>query len=221
MIRAANLDKGIKGSDFQVKKERILVLYRLLENTKGLTRNQTRTLADAVLIHRDKLAVLGVLKDSKKEDKGSTGSSYLNAAKGLVKSTLGIGKSNFSLTREEALWREANNFVSTISDSRFLSHRDLDTTPVEEYLRDAMVDAEETAHTYLRKLIESLVDGIGQQFFTIQKAECDKQIVREITSEEDKELGILRSEFVHRVEDLSRERSRSYVTCSLRLCPIT
>ena len=217
IMRTANLDKGIKGTDFQVKKERILVLYRLLENTKGLNRSQIRTLADAVLIRRDKQVVLGILKNGKKEDKSSSGSSYLNAAKGLVKSTansLGIGKSS-SLTMEETLWREANTFASSVSDSRFLSNRNLGTTAVDECLRDAIAEAEETAHNYFRKLIESLVDGISQQFFTIQKAECDRQIIREITSEEDKELGILRSEFVHRVEDLSRERSQSYVHCSL------
>ena len=216
IMRTANLDKGIKGTEFQVKKERILILYRLLENTKGLNRSQIRALADAVLIRRDKQAVLEILKHGKKEDKSSTGNSYLNAAKGIVKTTLGIGRSS-SLTREEALWREANNFASSITDSRFLSHRDLDITPVDvdECLRDAVVEAEETAHTYFRKLIESLVGGIGQEFFTIQKAECDRQIIREITNEEDKELGILRSEFVHRVEGLSRERSQSYVHCSL------
>jgi hypothetical protein len=71
------------------------------------------------------------------------------------------------------------------------------------------------AYAYLRNLIKSLVDGIGKQIFSIQKEECDKQIQRDVTSGEDKELGILRSEFVHHIEDLSREHSRSYVHNSL------
>jgi hypothetical protein len=43
----------------------------------------------------------------------------------------------------------------------------------------------------------------------------DRQMQRELTSAEDKELGILRSEFVRQVENMSRERSRSYVHPSL------
>jgi hypothetical protein len=59
------------------------------------------------------------------------------------------------------------------------------------------------------------VDGIAQEIFSIQKEECDKQLQEEITSGEDKELGIIRSNFVHQVEDLSRKRSRLYVHHSL------
>jgi hypothetical protein len=154
---------------------------------------------------------LELLKVASKEDKGSISGSYLNAAKGIIKNTLWIKGSK--PTREEAMWRDANKFASSVSDSDFLSR--LNTTPVDECFRDATVEAEETAHAYFRKQIESLVDGIGQQIFSIQKAECDKQMLREITSGEDKELGTLRSDFVHQVEDSSRERSQSYVPHSL------
>ena len=207
IIRTANLEKGIKGTEFQVKKERILILYRLLGSVSGLDKGQIRTLADAVLIRQDRRAALELLKVSRKADEGIVSGIDFDA----IGSAKTYNRTNNVLfpTREERLWRDANNFASTISDSRFLSHRDLDNTPFEEYLRDAMVEAEETAHSYLRKLLKDLVDGIGQQIFSIQKAECDKQIQREITAEEDKKLGILRSKFVHQVQDLSRERSRS------------
>lgn len=59
------------------------------------------------------------------------------------------------------------------------------------------------------------MDGISQQLLSIQEVEYNKQIQREIVSEEDKELGILRSEFVHQIKNQSRERSRSYVDYSL------
>jgi hypothetical protein len=212
-IHTANLERGIKSSEFQDKKERILILYYLLENVNGSNRTQTQTLADAVLIPRDNQAVLGLLKVAKKEDKGSTSGGFFAAADGFVKRTPSI-----SDTSEDALWRDANNFASSVPDSRFLSK--LKTTPVDECLRGAIVKAEEAAHTYLRKLIEFLVDGLGDQIFAIQKEECDKQIEQEITSDEDKELRILRSEFVHQVEALSRERSRSYVHFSLERWPM-
>jgi hypothetical protein len=210
-IRAANLEKGIKASEFQFKKERILILKYLLENTNGLDRNQIRNLADAV-IRRDLQSVLGLLKTTGKEDKGSTSGSYVNAAEERLKITFGTAKGS-KLTREEAMWREANNFAASVSDSRFLSQ--LHAAPVNEYLHDETVEAEETAHAYLRNLIESLVDGIGRQIFSIQKEECEWQILRDVTSGEDKELGILRSEFVHHIEDSTREHCRSYVHHSL------
>ena len=223
-MRAANLDKGIKAMDFQLKKTRIIILHYLLENINGLDRSQIRTLADAVLTRRDNQTILGLLKVAGKEDtKGSatTGSGgFFNTAKGYVKSvrntvsdtvTSVTGKSS-KPTREEALLREANNFATTVSDSRFLS--ELNAAPAHECLNDAVAEAKETAFACLRNQVESLVDGIGQQIFAIQKTDCDKQIQREVTSGEEKELGVLRSEFVHRLEDLTRDRSRSYVHSS-------
>jgi methionyl-tRNA synthetase len=153
---------------------------------------------------------LGLLtgKVASKEDKSSSSSGYfsLSAAKDRLRNW--TSKSS-KQTKEEALWREALNFASSVSDSRFLLQ--LNTAPVDECLHDATVEAQETVYAYLRKLIESLVDGIGQQIFSIQKAECDAQIQREVTSGENKELEILRSDFVLQVEASSRKRSRSYV----------
>ena len=196
-IRAANLEKGINETEFRLKKERILILYYLLENINGLDRSQIRNLAGAVLIRGDKGAALTLLKVAKMGDNGRTS--------GLFKSTVGI-RNGFDHTRE-ALWRDANNFASSISDSRFLSQ--LNTALVDECLHDAIVDAEETAHAYLKRSIESLVKGIGPQIFPILEKYCEKEMEQEITSGQAKELGILRSDFVHQVEDLSRVRSRS------------
>ena len=216
---AANLDKGIKAMDFQLKKTRIIILCYLLDNINGLDRSQIRTLADAVLIHRDNQTIFGLLKVARNEDtKGSTttgSGGIFNPAKAPAKNmgidTFTPGKS-FKQTREEALLREANYFATTVSDTRFLS--ELNTAPVHECLRDAAAEAKKTAFACLRNQVESLVDGIGQQIFAIQKADCDKQIQREVTNGEEKELGVLRSEFVHRLEDLTRDRSRSYVHSS-------
>ena len=211
IIRAANLEKGIKASEFQLKKERILILKYLLEYTNGLDRDQIRNLADAVLIRRDLRSILGLLKITGKEDKGSGG--FLDAAKDRIRTiTFGMAKGS-KPTREEAMWREANKFAASVSDSNFLLQ--LHAAPVNECLHDATAEAEETAYAYLKNQIESLVDGIGKQIFSIQKEECDKQILRDITSGEDKELGILRSEFVHHIEDSTREHCRSYVHNSL------
>jgi hypothetical protein len=212
IIRAANLEKGIKASDFQFKKERILILKYLLENANGLDGDQIRNLADAVLIRRDSQSVLKLLKISGKEDKGSVG--FFDVAKDRIKTITNFGMAKGSnQTREEAMWREANNAAASVPDSRFLLQ--LHAAPVHECLHDATVKAEEIAHAYLRNQIESLVDAIGKQIFSIQKDECDRQIQRDVTSGEEKELGILRSEFVHHIEDSTREHCQSYVHNSL------
>jgi hypothetical protein len=190
---------------FKIKKGHILTLKYLLENTNGLDRDQIRNLVDAVLIRRDLQSVLGLLKIARRKDKGSASGS-VNSAKEPRKIPFGTAKRS-EPTREEAMWREANNAAASVSDSDFLLQ--LRAAPVHECLHDAIVDAEETAYAYLRNLIESLVDDIGKQIFSIQKEECDRQILRDVTSGEDKELGILRSEFVHHIEDSSREHCRS------------
>jgi hypothetical protein len=200
--------------DFQFKKGRILILRYLLEIINGLDTSQVRTLADAVLVHRDNPTILGLLQVAGKEDKGSTsgGISLLSAAKERMKTTFGMGKSS-KPTKEEALWREANDYATSVSDARFLS--ELNAASVHECLRDYVADVKENAFSCLRSQVETLVDGIGQQILGIQKAECEKQIQRELASGEDKELGVLRSEFVHQIEDLTRDRSRSCVHSSI------
>jgi hypothetical protein len=206
-IRTANLERAIKVTEFQFKKERILIVYYLLKKNKGLNRDQIQTLADTVLNRRDAHAdtILGLLNVAEK-DKGSTIVGSIPSVTGLVKRTPPIR--NISKLTAEALWRDARKFSLSVSDSHFFSMLK-GTESIDECLHDAINAAEEIAYVYLRKLIESLVDKLGKQIFTIQKGECDKQINREITREEDTELGILRSEFVQQVEVLSRERSRS------------
>lgn len=199
----------MRDTEFHVKKERILILHYLLDNVSGLDRDQIRTLADDVHNPLEKQAVLELFKVTRKVNKGTNHGAYsgTDLSRAFGKGTLAIGSKSSSLTMGATLWRDANNYALSVSDSRFLL--DLSTAPFDECLHGATADAQETANVYLREFIESLVGGIGKRIFKIQNEECDQQIQREIRSEEDKELGTLRSEFVHRVQDLSRERTRS------------
>ena len=211
IIRAANLEKGIRASEFTIKKERILILHHLLSNINGLDRDQIRTLADAVLIRRDMPTIMELLRVSAKGDKGGASGGLFSAAKERLMSPWGRQSSRVS--KEDALWRGANNFASVVSDYDFLAQ--LKTATLDECLRDAAVEAEETAYACLTMLVDSLVSGFGQQISSMQKGECDKQIQREISSEEDRELVTLRTDFVGQIEELTRQHSRSYVLYSL------
>jgi hypothetical protein len=177
----------------------MLILYYLLDNYKGLNAKQTRSLGDAVLVGRDKQKALGVLKSFAKEEK----SGWFSVSWGGKKAVL---------SKEEAMWRNAHNYATSISDSRFLSY--LKTVPDGDFLHDAAVECEETAYECLTTQLDSLVSGIGQQIISIQKDGCDTQVQREVKSEEEKELKVSRAEFVQQIEDLCRERSRSYVAYS-------
>jgi hypothetical protein len=168
-----------------------------LENYKGLNAKQTRSLGDAVLLNRDKQKTLGLLKSFSKEDN-----------KGGWFSVFTGGKSTL-LSKEEAMWRKALNYASSISDVRFISY--LKTIPATHFLHNAAVECEGTAYHCLTTQLDSLVSGISQQILSIQKDGCDTQIQREVKSEEEKELKVSRVEFVRKIEDLCRERSRSCV----------
>ncbi len=225
IIRSADLERGIKSTEFQIKKERILVLYHLLGKLDGLDRSQIQTLANAVLDRRDSQTILGLLKDFGTRDNGDASGGIWKAAKERVTTTLkmtlrfgdegGRGSKSSKLTKEEMMWRDANHTASLPSDSRFLSQ--LKDMATHECLRDATVEAEAAAYAYLPTVVETLVDGIGKQILVAQKQECDKQIDREITSEGDREFGTLRSDFVRLIEDLYRERTSSYVPHSFKL----
>ena len=195
-IRAANFDKGIKGGDFQSKKERILILHYLCDNHKGLNAKQARSLRDAVLGGRDKQQALGLLKSFSKEENNSWISVLLK------------GKRS-TLSKEEAMWRSAHNYASSISDPRFLSY--LKAIPDTHFMRDAAVECERTAYECLTAQLVSLVSGISQQILSIQKDGCDMQVQREVKSEEEKELKVSRATFFQQIENLCRERSRSCV----------
>jgi hypothetical protein len=218
-VRAANIGKGIRASEFPSKKERILILHYLLMNISGLERDRIKALADAVLNRRDKRVILDLLKSSVKGDKSGASGGLLNSAKELFKISFGMGVEgssgsrvkNTKLTKEDTLWNEAKNFSSSVSDSGFLSWLKTPDLDLDECLRDATAEAEETAYACLATAVESLVSGIGHQILSTQKGECDKQIQREVGSVGERELGTLRSDLVRQIEDSTRQRSQSYV----------
>jgi hypothetical protein len=112
-------------------------------------------------------------------------------------------------SKEEALWRDAWNYAtSRISDSHFLSDF---MAPVYSCLNDATAEAGEIAYAYLAERIASLESMIHQKILSIQNEECNRQAQHESKSEEDRELSAHRSHFTRQIEDLSRERSKSYV----------
>jgi hypothetical protein len=209
-IRSAKLDQGIiTAAVFQSKKERILILDYLLVNTSALDRNQIQALADAVLIHRNIQTIMQLLNVAAKGDKRSAGGGLSYSTREQSSSSAG----KCSKITKESLWRGANNYALSVPDHVFLTR--LKTDSFDECLRDITADAEETAYACLTKLTESLVAGIGQQILSILKEECDKQIKRDISSQEDRELGILRASFVSQIADLTRQHSKSYVHSSL------
>lgn len=188
-IRAANLDKGI-GTDFQLKKERMLRLLYLLASYNDLTTHQFRSLCNAVLVVSDKRKTLEFLK------------------------SVAIATNKKVTHSEEVMWEDCDNYSTSMSDLRFLSY--VKTIPAADLLHAAAVECEETAYDCLTTQLDSLVHETSVQIVSIQEEEYDKQVQLEAKNEEEKgrELKDCRIKLIRQVEDLSRERSRSYVTYS-------
>ena len=111
------------------------------------------------------------------------------------------------LPKEEAIWRDAIHYASSLSDSHFLSY--VKAFPDANFLHDAAVKCEEGAFTCLRMQLDSLVSGISQKILSIQKEECNKQVTWEVNNEKEKKFKASRAMFIRKVEDLGRERPNS------------
>ncbi|KAI9437934.1 hypothetical protein BJY52DRAFT_1381767 [Lactarius psammicola] len=196
-ILAANLNKGVMGRDFQSRKGRLLILLHLLQGLQDLEAQQTLSLCDAILVSKDKQKALKLLKSFAKRERGGWQAVLWKGRESLV-------------SKEEAMWRDANTYATSLSDARFLSY--VKTIPDGNHLHDAAVECEQAAYDCLTTQLDSLVSGISHQIFSIPKEECDKQVQREFHDEEEKELKVSRVEFVRQIEDLSKERSRSRIS---------
>ena len=192
-ISDASFDNGIKGPDFQFRKQRLLILLHLLKNYPKLTTPQTFSLRDAVLDNKDNQKALKLLK---------------NFAKGKDTWRLAFWKGKEAvIPKEEASWRDAIDYATCLSDSRFLSY--VRTFPDANFLHDAAFACQEAAYTCLRAQLDSLVARVSQKMFSIQEKEGIKQVTWEINDDEEQELKVSRGEFVRRVEDLCRARPNS------------
>ena len=189
----ANFDSGVKGPDFHFRKERLMMLLHLLKSYPKLNSQQTLSLRDAVLNNKDNQKALKLLR------------SFANW-KISWRAVFWKGKEAV-LPNEEAIWREASNYASSLTDSRFLSY--VKTFPDANYLHNAAVKCEEAAYTCLRAQLDSLVTKISQKILLIQEEECNKQVTLEVKNDEEKELKVSRVKFIQKVEDLCRERPNS------------
>jgi hypothetical protein len=143
-IRAANLDEGIDGGDFQSKKQRLLILRYLLRLYKDLNTDQIRSLCNDVLFVGDEQKTLGLLKSFAME-----------------------GNNSIVLPKVAAVWRDAHSYATSISDLGFLSY--VKTISVANFLHDAAVKCEETAYDGPSMQVYSLVPVISQRILSIQK----------------------------------------------------
>ena len=189
----ANIDNGIKGKEFHSRKERLLILLHLLCNYPRLDRQQNVYLRDAVLNSEDNQEALRLLKSFATENVPWR-SVFWRGQETLV-------------PREEAMWRDANDFATSIPDWRFLTYAK--AFPAASFFHDAAVDCEKAAYTCLRTQLDSLVSEISQKIFWIQEEERKMKVACEVENEEEKELKASRIEFVRKIEELSRERSKS------------
>ena len=187
-----NIENGIKGTEFYFKKKRLLIFLHLRKNCPNLNARQILSLRDAVLDNKDNKKALKLLKSFFKEEKTKW---Y---------SVLWRGNDEYALPKEEVMWKNAEDYNSFLSYSRFLSY--VMTFPATNYLHDAAVKSVEAAYTCLRTHLDSQVAAITHKILSIQKEDHNEQVRCEVEKEEQEELKASRIEFVRKAEDLCRER---------------
>jgi hypothetical protein len=199
-IRDADIESCLTIPEFQFKKKRIQLL-RLLHSdshrTAGVSTDQIWHVTDAILGQQDEGGILAVLETFAKDERR-----IISRIKVFLRSSTG----------EEELWLAASKSASSVSDSGFLS--DLRTIPIDNYLYEAAIDAEEAAYAILATQVDTLTAGIVREtILSTQRKQCDKQIQRENEIKRDGELKTLWSNFVRQVKDVSTQRSTPYVLC--------
>ena len=195
-IRDASIGSCLAVPEFQFKKKRVQFLRLLLSGSPGISgvsTDQTRQVADAVLKQQDEKNTLAALETFAKDDKG-----FLSRIKGFFRSS----------SAEEG-WQSASKRASSISNSEFLS--DLRSIPIDHYLHEAAIDAEGTAYTLLTKQVDALVSRVNAQILSRQRKECDKQVQLKVDIEVAQEIQALWSNFVRQVKDVSSQHATSYV----------
>jgi hypothetical protein len=213
-IHGADLGKCLKVPEFQFKKKRLMFVQLLdadsqtaeasqdakdSQDTKGLSTELTRPVADTVLSKQDERSILTYLDTFKKEDKG------------IISRVLGFFRSS---SGEEELWQSARNRARSTSDSQFLS--ELKDIPADHYLHVAAADIEETAYDLLKKQVSLSVSAINRQIRSTQNTEREKQVQEEVDIEEDREVQEVWLNFVHQIKDRSTERYTPYVPPNAR-----
>jgi hypothetical protein len=199
-IGGADIGSCLKASEFQFKKKRMMFLQLLnsdSQGTKDLNADLIRSVADAVLGQQDERSALTALETFGKDNKG-----IFSRRQGVFK------------RGREGLWESASREASEVSDSHFLS--ELKTIAADHYLHEAAIDVEETAYTFLKKQVDTLVSEISGQICSTQQTECDKRVQREVDIEKAGEVQIQWSKFVHQVKDVSTQCSTSYVSYGIR-----
>jgi hypothetical protein len=191
-IGTAQLNKCIKGADFQVKKERFLIYAYLLKNYADLKAREHRSFRNAVFVNRDKRKTLELLKTFSK-------------GKGLKITPLN------EESREEAMWRDSHDYATSISDRSFLSY--LNTILATNFLHATAAECEKSAYDCFTTQIDSLVSEISAQIHSIHREEGIKQM-QCVKNAEERELETSRATFVQNIADFCRERSRSYAAHS-------
>jgi hypothetical protein len=148
-IRDADIESCLTIPEFQFKKKRIQLL-RLLHSdshrTAGVSTDQIWHVTDAILGQQDEGGILAVLETFAKDERR-----IISRMKVFLRSSTG----------EEELWLAASKSASSVSDSGFLS--DLRTIPIDNYLHEAAIDAEEAAYAILTRQVDTLTAGIVRE----------------------------------------------------------
>ncbi|KAH9046371.1 hypothetical protein EDB83DRAFT_2295029 [Lactarius deliciosus] len=172
------LDKtfdSVKGSDFKVLKERLILVRHLLGKNQGLDPEKRAELIRALLSEGDLHGAQKMLPNpDKKKETGVIAMGW------RIYKAISGGQSSTE-SEEEALKKEMKKIAKSLSDSDFL----LGLKNIEfEELRPAIHEVETLAHTSLSSLIDTTVNTMTHSVLKMQQDSCKKEIQKEVQTKE-------------------------------------
>lgn len=204
-IDDAKLD-NIKSREFKSNKERLVMIYFLLNQRKDLDQTKRQELIQSILVKYDMQSARNILAGPSKDDFKQTKSNTL---------WLPIIVLRDMLFNEDVsppnLFQEARDIAAHMSDPDFLMDLKKSLSLDDETFKTTVANTEAMAQSYFEVTISNLLNKLLPRARHIQQEECIKQVQRELSSQAKKDIEGFRMEFIREIEEGSESESKSWV----------
>ena len=202
-IDDAKLD-NIKSREFKSNKERLVMIYFLLNQRKDLDQTKRQELIQSILVKYDMQSARNILAGPSKDDFKQTKSNTL---------WLPIIVLRDMLFNEDVsppnLFQEARDIAAHMSDPDFLMDLKKSLSLDDETFKTTVANTEAMAQSYFEVTISNLLNKLLPRARHIQQEECIKQVQRELSSQAKKDIEGFRMEFIREIEEGSESESKS------------
>ncbi|KAI9453843.1 hypothetical protein BJY52DRAFT_1418099 [Lactarius psammicola] len=191
---------SVKGPDFRLLKERLLLVRHLLGKNPDLDPEKRAELIQALLSEGNLREAQKVLPNSEKKKETGLMAKALRVVQPF------FGGQSGTESEEDVLKKEMEKIAGALTDSEFLvGMRDIEI----EGLQPAIQKAETLAHTSLSSSIDDAVKKMTHAVLHMQRDSCKKEIQKEIQTKEARALSDALVNFIQDLNAKSAGRKKS------------